>query len=48
MLHEGVIVRPMKIYGFPTSQRVTIGRHEDNAIFLEALHRVMTAPARVL
>jgi histidinol-phosphate aminotransferase len=46
LLHEGVIVRPMKIYGFPTSQRVTIGRHEDNEIFLKALHRVMTAPAR--
>jgi histidinol-phosphate aminotransferase len=48
LLHEGVIVRPMKIYGFPTSQRVTIGRHEENEIFLEALHRVMTAPARAL
>ncbi len=48
LLHEGVIVRPMKIYGFPTSQRVTIGRHEENEIFLEALHHVMTAPARAL
>jgi histidinol-phosphate aminotransferase len=48
LLHEGVIVRPMKIYGFPTSQRVTIGRHEENEMFLEALRRVMTAPARVL
>jgi histidinol-phosphate aminotransferase len=48
LLHEGVIVRPMKIYGFPTSQRVTIGRHEENERFLEALHRVMTAPVRAL
>jgi histidinol-phosphate aminotransferase len=48
LLHEGVIVRPMKIYGFPTSQRVTIGRHEDNEIFLEALRRVMAAPMRAL
>jgi len=48
LLHEGVIVRPMKIYGFPTSQRVTIGRHEENETFLAALHRVMTAPARTL
>ena len=47
LLHEGVIVRPMKIYGFPTSQRVTIGRHGENAMFLEALRRVMAAPARV-
>ena len=48
LLHEGVIVRPMKIYGFPTSQRVTIGRHENSEIFLEALRRVMAAPARAL
>ncbi len=46
LLHEGVIVRPMKIYGFPTSQRVTVGRHEENEIFVEALHRVMTASTR--
>lgn len=42
LLHEGVIVRPMKLYGFPTSVRVTIGTHRDNEQFLEALHRVMT------
>jgi histidinol-phosphate aminotransferase len=48
LLHEGVIVRPMKIYGFPTSQRVTIGRHQENEVFLEALHRVMTTSARAL
>jgi len=46
LLHEGVIVRPMKIYGFPTSLRVTIGMHEENEQFLEALRRVMTAPVR--
>jgi histidinol-phosphate aminotransferase len=40
LLHEGVIVRPMKLYGFPTSLRVTIGRHQDNGKFLEALGRV--------
>jgi histidinol-phosphate aminotransferase len=42
LLDEGVIVRPMKLYGFPTSLRVTIGTHEDNEIFLESLRRVMT------
>jgi histidinol-phosphate aminotransferase len=41
LLEEGVIVRPMKLYGFPTSVRVTIGTHEDNEIFLESLRRVM-------
>jgi histidinol-phosphate aminotransferase len=40
LLHEGVIVRPMKLYGFPTSVRVTVGRHEENQQFLEALQRV--------
>ncbi len=40
LLHEGVIVRPMKLYGFPTSLRVTVGTPEENEIFLEALHRV--------
>ncbi len=46
LLHEGVIVRPMKLYGFPTSLRVTVGAHEENEQFLEALHRVMAAPVR--
>ena len=40
LLHEGVIVRPMKLYGFPTRLRVTVGTHEDNVTFLEALARV--------
>ncbi|HEX5411472.1 MAG TPA: histidinol-phosphate transaminase [Terriglobia bacterium] len=46
LLHEGIIVRPMKLYGFPTSLRVTIGRHEDNEKFLEGLARVAKAPVR--
>lgn len=41
LLEEGVIVRPMKLYGFPTSLCVTIGTHEDNEVFLEAMRRVM-------
>ncbi len=48
LLHEGVIVRPMKLYGFPTSLRVTIGKHQDNETFLEALRRVAAMPARVV
>jgi histidinol-phosphate aminotransferase len=47
LLHEGIIVRPMKLYNFPTSLRVTIGTHEENEQFLEALRRVMVAPARL-
>ena len=46
LLHEGVIVRPMKLYGFPTSLRVTAGRHEENEKFLEALQRVLTTSGR--
>jgi histidinol-phosphate aminotransferase len=48
LLHEGVIVRPMKIYNFPTSLRVTVGRHEENEQFLEALRRVMASPVKTL
>jgi len=44
LMHEGVIVRPMKLYGFPTSLRATIGRHEDNEKFLEGLTRVARMP----
>lgn len=44
LLQEGVIVRPMKLYGLPTSLRVTIGTHEENEIFLAALARVLKAP----
>jgi len=47
LLHERVIVRPMKLYGFPTSVRVTIGTHPDNEQFLEALRCVMSAPVRL-
>ncbi len=47
LLHEGVIVRPMKLYSFPTSLRVTVGTHEENEQFLESLQRVMTSPVRV-
>jgi histidinol-phosphate aminotransferase len=42
LLHEGVIVRPMKLYGFPTSLRVTIGTHSDNEQFLEAVQRILS------
>lgn len=42
LLEEGVIVRPMKLYGFPSSLRVTIGTREDNEIFLQSLRRVIS------
>jgi histidinol-phosphate aminotransferase len=46
LLHEGVIVRPMKLYGFPTALRVTIGTRQENEQFLAALRRVAAAPVR--
>ena len=46
LLHEGVIVRPMKIYGFPTSLRVTVGTRAENETFLEALRRVAASGVR--
>jgi len=48
LLHEGVIVRPMKLYDFPTSLRVTVGRHEENQQFLEALHRVAASSLKAV
>lgn len=46
LLHEGVIVRPMKLYAFPTSLRVTVGIHEENEQFIETLHRVLASPLK--
>jgi len=48
LLHEGVMVRPMKLYGFPTSLRVTIGVHEENQQFLEALERVAASSVKAV
>ena len=41
LLHEGVIVRPIGVYGLPKHLRVTIGLPEENARFFEALLKVM-------
>jgi histidinol-phosphate aminotransferase len=41
LLREGVIVRPIAGYGMPNHLRVTVGLHEENARFLDALARVL-------
>ncbi len=46
LLHEGVIVRPVKLYGFPTAIRVTVGLEREIEQFLEALRRVAAAPVK--
>lgn len=42
LLREGVIVRPLQQYRMPHHLRVTIGREQDNARFLEAFRRVVS------
>jgi histidinol-phosphate aminotransferase len=41
LLREGVVVRPMGGYGFPTAQRVTVGTHAENERCLAALRKVL-------
>jgi histidinol-phosphate aminotransferase len=40
LLEQGVIVRPTAGFGAPGAIRVTVGTHEENAIFRDALSRV--------
>jgi len=40
-LKEGIIVRPGKVWGYPTFARVTIGRKEDNQKFIQALRKIL-------
>ncbi len=41
LLREGVVVRPMGGYGFPTAQRVTVGLRAENEKCLAALRKVL-------
>ncbi len=41
LLHEGVIVRPIGVYGMPNHLRVTVGLPEENARFIDALQKVL-------
>jgi histidinol-phosphate aminotransferase len=41
LLREGVVVRPMGGYGFPTGQRITVGLRGENEKCLAALGRVL-------
>jgi histidinol-phosphate aminotransferase len=42
LLREGVIVRSMSSYGYPTYVRVNAGLPEENARFIEALEKVLS------
>lgn len=39
-LKEGIILRPGKVWGYPTFARVTIGRMGDNRRFIKALKKI--------
>ena len=41
LLQRGIIVRPVANYGMPKHLRVTVGRADENARFLNALERVL-------
>jgi len=41
LLREGIIVRPGKMWGYPTFARLTVGRMEDNRRFIKTLRRIM-------
>ena len=42
LLRLGVIVRPVRGYGLPAHVRVTIGTHEENVRFIDALRSVLS------
>jgi len=41
LLRQGIIVRPIRNYGFPNHLRVSIGNHEENERFVHALDKVL-------
>lgn len=41
LLGEGIIIRPGKVWGYPTFGRVTIGRREDNRRFIRVLKKIL-------
>jgi histidinol-phosphate aminotransferase len=41
LLREGVIVRPIGVYGLPNHLRVTIGLKAENERFIQSLKRVL-------
>ena len=43
LLREGVIVRPMSVYGFPEHVRITVGTAAENERCVHALERVLRA-----
>ena len=42
LLHKGMIVRPIGVYGMPNHLRVTIGSEEENTKFIQSLSEVLS------
>ncbi len=42
MLHEGVIIRSMRSYGYPNYIRINVGRESENRRFIDALSTVLS------
>jgi len=42
LLREGIIIRPGKVWGYPTFARLTIGRMNDNRKFIKALKKILS------
>jgi histidinol-phosphate aminotransferase len=42
MLHQGVIVRSMHAYGFPSYIRINVGREAENRRLLRGLKMLLT------
>lgn len=41
LLHRGIIIRPLRAFGFDNSLRVTIGTQRENSIFLNVLQKIL-------
>jgi histidinol-phosphate aminotransferase len=41
LLKEGIIIRPGKVWGYPTFARLTIGRMDDNRRFIKAVKKIV-------
>lgn len=43
LLHQGVIIRPLKSFGLPTCVRISTGTDEDNALCVEAIQKAQAS-----
>jgi histidinol-phosphate aminotransferase len=46
LLRQGVIVRPLKSFGYPEHLRITVGTHEENRRFIATFSQLISRPTR--